>query len=213
MEWKTRADFVSALEKLTEPLKPYYSEGGARLRLGPCGAVYNRDIIEMEAFARPLWGLVPFWAGGGQGDEFARIYRDGLRNGTNPEHPEYWGKIKPYDQRMVEMAPIGLGLALAPEKLYDPLTAEEKENVVRWLWQINELELVDNNWQFFNVLVNLGLKNIGAPYSQETMNHAFERFEKFSYRQINCIAERCEYPENSHIQFPSCFLLLNSDRR
>ena len=31
-----------------------------------------------------------------------------------------------------------------------------------------------------------------------------ERFEKFSYRQINCIAERCEYPENSHIQFPSC---------
>ena len=62
MEWKTRADFVSALEKLTEPLKPYYSEGGARLRLGPCGAVYNRDIIEMEAFARPLWGLVPFWA-------------------------------------------------------------------------------------------------------------------------------------------------------
>ncbi len=179
MDWKTRADFVSALEKLTEPLKPYYSEGGARLRLGPCGAVYNRDIIEMEAFARPLWGLVPFWAGGGQGDEFARIYRDGLRNGTNPEHPEYWGKIKPYDQRMVEMAPIGLGLALAPEKLYDPLTAEEKENVVRWLWQINELELVDNNWQFFNVLVNLGLKNIGATYSQETMNHAFERFEKF----------------------------------
>lgn len=179
MDWKTRADFVHAMEKMTEPLESYYSEGSARLRLGPCGAVYNRDIIEMEAFARPLWGFAPLWGGGGQNDTFAHIYCEGLRNGTNPNHPEYWGKIKPCDQRMVEMAPIGLALVMAADKIYDPLSDAEKENVVRWLNQINELDLVDNNWQFFNVLTNLGLKAVGASYNQEKMNHAFARFEKF----------------------------------
>lgn len=179
MEWNTKTDFAKALERMVQAVKPYYSEGKARLRLGPCGAIYKRDIIEMEAFARPLWGLAPYWAGGGSAEDFAWIYREGLRHGTDPSHPEYWGEIKPYDQRMVEMAPIGLALVMAPEKLYGPLSEQEKENVVQWLWQINELEVNDNNWQFFNVLTNLGLKAVGARYSQEKMNHAFARFEKF----------------------------------
>mgnify|MGYP000220067292 CR=1 FL=1 len=28
---------------------------------------------DVEAFARPLWGLVPFWAGGGENETFEKV--------------------------------------------------------------------------------------------------------------------------------------------
>ena len=37
---------------------------GHRLHLGDTGVTYDRNAIELEAFSRPLWALVPFWAGG-----------------------------------------------------------------------------------------------------------------------------------------------------
>ena len=64
MELKGKKDYQDLLLKLLEPLKKYISPGGARIRVPGAGACYSRDVIEMEAFARPLWGLVPFWAGG-----------------------------------------------------------------------------------------------------------------------------------------------------
>ena len=59
-----------------------------------------------EGFARPLWGLVPFWAGGGSCPEFEQLYLSGLAAGTDPENPEYWGGFQDIDQRFVEMAAI-----------------------------------------------------------------------------------------------------------
>ena len=58
---RTRADVERAALELIEPLVPLLSEGKARLHLGDTGAVYPDAIAEMEAFARPLWAIVPCW--------------------------------------------------------------------------------------------------------------------------------------------------------
>ena len=87
---KTRADVQEAVRQICEPLKPHYSVGKARVRLGATCTNYGEARCEMEAFARPFWGLIPLAAGGGESD-FWEICREGLRNGTNPLHPEYWG--------------------------------------------------------------------------------------------------------------------------
>ena len=63
---KNRQDCRHLLLDIINPLKGLYSEGRARLRLDGGGAAYDRDTIELEAFARLLGGLVPFWAGGGR---------------------------------------------------------------------------------------------------------------------------------------------------
>lgn len=88
MNLQTKADFTALMHKFLDPLKPYYSAGCARLHLGETGVTYNQNAIELEAFSRPLWALVPFWVGGGSDPEFETIYRKGLAAGTDPENPE-----------------------------------------------------------------------------------------------------------------------------
>ncbi len=80
------------------------------------------------------------------------------KNGTNPAHEEYWGRINDYDQRIVEMAVFGLALLLIPDKIWEPLNEQERANLSGWLRQINHVKAHDCNWLFFPVLVNIGLK-------------------------------------------------------
>ena len=61
MNLQTKADFTALMHKFLDPLKPYYSAGCARLHLGETGVTYDQNAIELEAFSRPLWALVPFW--------------------------------------------------------------------------------------------------------------------------------------------------------
>lgn len=166
---RTREDFQQYVRDLFEPLVPYYEEGVSRVILGPTGAMYDEASEGVEAYIRPIWALAPLAAGGG---EFAHwdLIRRGLIEGTDPSSEYYWGEVgaTPFidattDQRMVEMAAFGFALALAPEEFFEPLTDEQKQNVYDWLAPINTIGLRDNNWQFFRVLVNLGLERVGGP--------------------------------------------------
>ena len=179
MQLSTKQDFQALMHLFLDPLKPYYSAGGARLHLGETGVTYGQAAIELEAFSRPLWALVPFWVGGGSDPEFEDIYRRGLAAGSDPENPEYWGECKDYDQCFVEMAAIACGLLNAPEKLWDPLSGAEKQNLARWLDQINHHQIPECNWQFFMILVNLALKKCGMPYDPENMACGLARIDSY----------------------------------
>ncbi len=179
MKLQTKADFTALMHRFLDPLKPYYSKGGARLHLGETGVTYDRNAIELEAFSRPLWALVPFWVGGGSDPEFEAIYRRGLAAGSDPENPEYWGKCKDYDQCFVEMAAIACGILTAPEKVWAPLSDTEQRNLAAWLGQINEHTIPDCNWQFFRILVNLALKSVAMPYSPELLEDGLEKIDSY----------------------------------
>ena len=179
MNLQTKADFTALMHKFLDPLKPYYSAGCARLHLGKTGVTYNQNAIELEAFSRPLWALVPFWVGGGSEPEFETIYRKGLAAGADPENPEYWGTTGEYDQCYVEMAAIACGILTAPEKLWTPLSDTEKQNLAAWLGQINAHTIPDCNWQFFRILVNLALKSVGMPFSPELLEDGLCKIDSY----------------------------------
>ncbi|MBO3748428.1 DUF2264 domain-containing protein [Streptosporangiaceae bacterium NEAU-GS5] len=164
---------------LAEPLAPHFSPGRARLRLGANTAHYPDAAAELEAFARPLWGLAPLAAGGGA---FAHwdLWREGLANGTDPAHEEFWGEAGDRDQRLVETAAIGLGLALAPDVLWDPLTGKQRDDVAAWLRHALTARPVDNNWLFFPVMVGLGLDRVGVAYDRAPNIARLERLESFA---------------------------------
>ncbi len=166
---KTKQDFLKCLEDMINPLKNYYTEGKAGIKLGSFGVSYSDEVAKMEAFSRVLWGLAPLWGGGEECEGFAEIYRKGIVSGTDPESPEYWGEIPAVscDQRIVEMAALGLALILASEKVWDPLSEKEKENFHTWLSQVNNEITSNNNWQLFPLIVNLGFKRVGAEYDAE----------------------------------------------
>ncbi|QNF26763.1 DUF2264 domain-containing protein [Metabacillus elymi] len=178
-EIKTREDLSEVLKQICDPLKPYYSKGYAGLSLGSSGAAYTDSTAQMEGFSRVLWGLVPLLAGESKEYELWESHLQGIKNGTDPHHEEYWGDIHDYDQKIVEMAVFGLALLLIPEKIWEPLNEQEKRNLSNWLKQINQCKVWDCNWLFFPVLVNLGLRNVGLPYDQEGIEKNLDRIDQF----------------------------------
>lgn len=176
---KNKADYQQMLLSMTEPLKGRYSEGCASLMLGATAAGYGNRIAGMEGFSRVLWGMVSYWAGGGEDESLLHTYQKGLSQGTDPSSPEYWGDLHNKDQRMVEMAAISYGILMVPEKLWEPLEEKEKGQLADWLYQINRYTQADNNWQYFKVLANLALKSVGRTWSREQVKDAMDRYETF----------------------------------
>jgi hypothetical protein len=175
----TRADVARAVLDLYEPLVPYISEHGARVRLGSYAAVFEERVAELEGFARPLYGIVPLTLGGFEFAHWERIV-DGLDAGTDPASPEYWGAVPgDTDQRMVEQAAIGLALAFCPERTWEPLSTAARERLVAWLHGIFEHDPAPNNWQFFRVLVSLGLERVGAPLDRSKLSASLELLDSY----------------------------------
>lgn len=184
-ELQTREDYRSLMLDILSPLKNHFSEGCAKLYLGDTFAHYDIGATNMEAVSRPLWALVPFWAGGGKDSceervlSFEEIYQKALVNGTNPESKEYWGECTPFNQRFVEMAAISYGIMFAPSVVWDPLSEQEKNNLANYLNKINEHELPVCNWILFAVLVNIALRKVGYSFDQDKLNVYLDGLETF----------------------------------
>jgi len=142
----TRAELQQVVRDLFQPLKSRFSVGRARVKLGESGASFPMALAGLEGFSRPLWGLVPLVAGGGKFEGWD-FYREGLTNGTNLDHPEFWGHDSGRASQMhVEMAAIGLVLAMVPEEIWTPLSAEARRNLASWLGQIYKANLGLSNF-------------------------------------------------------------------
>ncbi len=178
---RNRDDLRRLLEDMVEPLYDHFSPGRARVELAANRASYGDPASALEGYSRPLWGLAPLAAGGGK---FAHwdLWREGLVNGTDPKHPEYWGLAGDFDQRSVEQGAFGFALALAPNELWKPLTSAQRANLVAWLRRIHEVKLVRSNWLFFRVLVQLGLHQVGETWDEKVLDSDLSQIESFYLR-------------------------------
>jgi len=161
----TRADLQAWTRALLAPALSRLSPGSARADLGTTGSFYGRTGIELEGYARPLWGLTPLLLGDPSSTGFhPRIYdlATGLAHGTDPAHPEFWGWPADSDPRLVEMAALAFALRLHPDLLWTPLDSAARARVVTWLSTINQRRIHASNWLFFRVLVNEALHHLGV---------------------------------------------------
>ena len=176
----TKVEVRAAVGNLVEAIVPHLSAGGARVRLGTFGASFSQRVAELEGYARPLWGIVPLAAGGGKFDHWDR-WVDGLANGTDPQSPEYWGPCgDAVDQRMVEMAAIGFALAFTPEDIWDPLTGPQRDHVIEWLRGVEHGDPADNNWQFFRLLVQMGLERVEVAIDRDAQARSVAMLDSFA---------------------------------
>lgn len=174
---RNRNDAAAVLLEMIRPLKAFYSPGHAWLHVGNTGVHYGEKASRMEGFARILWGLGPLWAGmegldkdlQAEAEEWRLWYLEGIIHGTDPQDDEYWGNVMDYDQKMVEMAALVTAVSLSPGKLWEPLTECQKENLYRFLDQINRREVHPNNWRYFRILVNMTFRLLNLPWSEECM--------------------------------------------
>lgn len=175
----SRDAYCRILFSYLDPLRDRYSADNSRLYLGCTFAQYEDEVIPIEAWARVLWGLAPFWAGGGRDVQFEDVYRRGLIAGTDRSLSSYWGDCRDHDQRFIEMEAIVYALHLAPHVLWDPLSRDERNNVIDWLDQVNSHSTPDGNWRFMRVLVNLFKRKVGYDFSADVIAEDLGRLMTF----------------------------------
>lgn len=190
--FRTRNDLIRATVALLTPLTSCFSPGKARIRIPVAtGAHFDEAAAQFEGFARPLWAVGALLLGSdsiscpdlaAQVDALVQPWVQGLISGTDPEHPEFWGLIHDYDQRMVEAEILSFALLAAPHRLYEPLDDKQKQNVKAWLSSIQRRDMPRNNWRFFRVFSNLALvKTCGVPLEElrDEMNADLEILDSF----------------------------------
>lgn len=178
--FSTRKDAAAVVSTLLEACLPFYSEGKARLRLGETAAHYEVRAQEMEAWARPLWGIVPLLLGAEEKDSaWVERIRTGLINGTDPAHPEYWGLCHDFDQKFCEMPAIAMLLLYLPDQFLAPLDRAEREKLSDWMNEVNRHACCACNWQLFLILTNLGLMRSGLPYDREKLETGLQMIDDY----------------------------------
>jgi hypothetical protein len=145
------------------------SASQARCCPGETGSVYDDGAVGLEGFCRPLWSVLAC-AARGEPLPGTEILAGAVSAGVDPAHVDYWGQFTREDQRCVEMSVLGWALAAAPAAFWDRLEDKARDDLVRWLSQINRVKnLPANNWRFFRILVNLGLRAVQQPFSEECL--------------------------------------------
>ena len=178
----TRDDVAALMRAVFEPVRERMAPSGARITLaGPNDpAMQNGGALprtaEIEAMLRPLWGPASLAAGGGRFDHWDRV-REAIAAGTDPAHPDYWGAPAEFDQRLVEMSTLGAGLLLAPHELWEPFDRFEQQRLAAWLRLSESTGHRDNNWWFFRVMVQLGLRRVGLAIDADAERHALDRID------------------------------------
>lgn len=175
---RSRDEYCQTAEQWIADVLPWFTRNNTRLNAGETSATYPQDVAGMEGFIRLLWVLVPL-LNGGRGEHLRDTFVDGIRRGTDPASPDYWGDLGDNDQRLVEMAAFGLVLALPDSGVWGALSDDEQRNLERWLNQSTDVAMPDNNWHFFPVLVQMGLKCAGCRYDMAVIDQHLNALEAF----------------------------------
>jgi hypothetical protein len=177
--FQTRTDYAKAAVALARPLAVYNSPLSARIKLpAATGAGFSGTAAQLEGFARPLWVIAHLSKpGNGQNDTaaaFSEAWINGLKAGTDPESPEYWGELRDSDQKMVEMESIAYAILLRPDSFSFALDHVARRDLISWLTQINHRKMPQTNWLWFRVLVNLALYRVLGVPLEDVKSHIDE---------------------------------------
>lgn len=182
--------------KSYEKLFLYFIEGFETFRTPDCaGANYpglrsnhGKLIDRMEGFSR-IVPLIAAWVRSGRPNEVRLVdgrvvdlvetFRRGLVAGTDPAAPAYWGKIRHFDQRIVECCDVALSLWLLRGHAWGRLSLTEQQRVIDWLQQAVDKKIHDNNWHLFVSFVELVLEKLGVVRERRLGRQHYERFKEF----------------------------------
>lgn len=127
---------------------------------------FARTAPLLAAWMRHRGALIPL-PGEGAFDAAAHLAR-GLAAGADPEHPEFWGWPRDFDQRIIEAADIALTLWLLREAQGDaPLPGRALSRLLDWLAAHLRRASYGGNWHLCQIVVGAVLERFGRPPDPE----------------------------------------------
>lgn len=176
--------FLSGAVRYSSPLHERIFYPGA-----PSGGGYQ--LNGLEGFARTGTLLAAWIASGrervvvdaesGQRVDLVEFLKSGVLTGTNPEAAEYWGRIRDFDQRLIEAADIARIVWMTRETIWQKLDAGQQTQIANWLEQTSGVATHDNNWLLFPVTVAAALKALGR-HPRSDARALYDHYKSF-YRE------------------------------
>ncbi|MFT4101547.1 MAG: DUF2264 domain-containing protein [Burkholderiaceae bacterium] len=171
---------------LLEGFVNYRSPLGARAFLPGAPSDNGHQIDGVEGFSR-FAPLASAWLASGRADSVvvgqrgvrvSELLTQGLLAGTDTVGPEYWGRLKDYDQVAYESGDIALALWLSRDQVWARLTPAQQTQIANWLRQALEVKMYAGNWSLPPLVVYASLRALGVDVSgyDERAITMFERF-------------------------------------
>lgn len=183
----SKEDYWAIFRYFIYGVHAYSSKSKARIIYPGVSGTRGSTVEGLEGFARSSV-LIGAWIAGGREtkiwlDKASTQYdliehlRSGLEAGTNPFHPEYWGDINDYDQRIVEAADIALCIWITRDVLFNKLRKKSQHRIQFWLSQIDEKRIYGGNWLLFRIIVKSILNKMGS--YQFNVDQDYNEFKSF----------------------------------
>ncbi|MFH1068481.1 MAG: DUF2264 domain-containing protein [Candidatus Glassbacteria bacterium] len=180
----TRAHWIEISQKIIGGILPYFSaESGMPELVGdPRETGHFAHLFDVggskEAFDRSLFLVavytsatgsdrIPGWKG-----SIVEPYLKEVRRGTDRNSLHFWGDHPKYD---VFGTSLAMAINISPEYFWEPLTPEEKKNVLAYLKDLAYNQAYDcNHWQFHQIAVPV-LEHRGVDSNREFLTAMFQR--------------------------------------
>ena len=176
----TRAHWEHQADRMLEAVRRYATPGQALIHLPGPASASGRHSDGLEGYARTFL-LAAFRIAGAQGagdtGALCERYAEGLAAGTDPASAERWPRMSQCNQAKVEAASIALGLHETRAWIWDRLDAAVQGQVVDWLAEMIAAPVPDNNWVWFQAIVEAFLRSVGGPWRPADIEHTLARTE------------------------------------
>jgi hypothetical protein len=155
---------------------------------------HRQDCTCIEAFARTLAGVAPWVELGPDAtpegklrEKFGLLARRSLINAVDPHSPDYLSFANSPTvgrQALVEAAYLAHALLRAPKVLWEPLTEEQKQNVIASLKTSRDLKpvgagSVKNNWLLFASMVEAVLWLYTGDVQRNRLQYGLLKFRQW----------------------------------
>lgn len=143
----------------------------------------RRNAAYAESLGRTLSGIAPWLAlpqdntaEGRQRQEFAALARRALVTAIDPANKDYQRFTMSVGnetnrQFLVETSYIALAMLRAPQVLWEPLTPEQRAQVLRIFDIVRPLKAVENNWLLFASIVEAARWKFYGEYDKERLEY------------------------------------------
>ncbi|MFI4868738.1 MAG: DUF2264 domain-containing protein [Steroidobacterales bacterium] len=198
-EFTVKREFLShsaADEQRYEALFRYFlagairfaDESGSRIHYPGAAGVRGYANNGLEGFDRTGTLLAAWIASGrdplivdaasGKPVDLVAYLRRGILAGTDPKSRGYWGRIRSWDQRIVEASDVARIVWMTRAQIWQQLDPSQQAQVAAWLRQVDGLETPDNIWLLFPVTVDVVLRALRVDGADPAGNPNYQKFKQ-----------------------------------
>ncbi|NLY10247.1 MAG: DUF2264 domain-containing protein [Firmicutes bacterium] len=174
-----RQCWIEVLERVGRPVLENLANRTLRQNMPVKGGRQREVYSHLEAGGRLLAGIAPWLESNEENErplreEFARLAREAIDAGTDPNSPDYFNYTIG-GQPVVDAAFLAHGILRAPNELWEKLDPRVQRNLVEALMITRRITPCFMNWLLFSAIIEALFYKIGEWYDPMRIDYALRQ--------------------------------------